>query len=92
MATVAVKTRPGVEGERRIEGTLDSADEGADGSIVVSGRTIAYTDIDRARTVFVWGGQPKGAKPRSSPKKPHPKKLNNTTKYAVTSAVEESHR
>jgi ribosome maturation factor RimP len=49
--TVAVKTRPGTEGERRVEGTLEAADdEGA----VVAGRRVNYDDIERARTVFVW--------------------------------------
>ncbi len=48
---VAVKLRPGVEGERRLSGVLEAADdEGA----VVAGRRLAYGDIDRARTVFVW--------------------------------------
>jgi ribosome maturation factor RimP len=60
-STVSVKTRPQVTGERRLRGTLASSDEdgfvlvveGADGEEV----RLAYTDIDRARTVFVWGGQ-----------------------------------
>jgi ribosome maturation factor RimP len=56
-AEVKVKTRPEVEGERRIEGTVTEADEdavtvtAADGST----RTLRYDDIERARTVFVWG-------------------------------------
>ena len=55
--TVRVKTHPEVEGERRLEGVLAAAD----GSGVVlrlegSGeRRLAYEEIDRARTVFVWG-------------------------------------
>jgi ribosome maturation factor RimP len=85
-ATVAVKTLPGVVGDRRIEGILESADADADGSIVVNGRSIAYADIDRARTVFVWGGQPKG----SPVKKKHPKQPNNTTKYAVEESPNEA--
>ena len=59
-ATVSVKTRPQVPGERRLQGNLLASDddgftlavEGADESV-----RLAYTDIDRARTVFVWGGQ-----------------------------------
>lgn len=50
---VAVRTRPGTEGDRRVEGVLESAD---DDGIVVAGRRIAYADVDRARTVFDWGG------------------------------------
>jgi ribosome maturation factor RimP len=59
-ATVTVKTRPQVPGERRIQGTLVASDDdgftldvaGSDGPV-----RLAYSDIDRARTVFVWGGQ-----------------------------------
>ncbi|HVF75125.1 MAG TPA: ribosome maturation factor RimP [Acidimicrobiales bacterium] len=54
--TVAVKTKPAVEGERRIQGTLEAAD---DDGITVAGRTLAYGEIDRARTVFEWGPAPK---------------------------------
>jgi ribosome maturation factor RimP len=61
---VAVKLRAGAEGERRLTGLLEDAD---DDGVVVAGRRLAYGDIDRARTVFVWpaGGQKapsKGAK------------------------------
>ncbi len=59
-ATVTVKTRPQVPGERRLSGTLVASDEdgftldvaGEDGAV-----RLAYSEIDRARTVFVWGGQ-----------------------------------
>lgn len=56
--------------DRRVTGTLVSADD--DAAIVrVDGaaeRRIVYTQIDRARTVFEWGPQPKpgSAKPGSS--------------------------
>ena len=53
---VAVKTRPGTDGERRVDGVLESAD---DEGVVLAGRRLAYDDIERARTVFVW---PTGAK------------------------------
>ena len=49
--TVSIRTRPGTEGERRVEGTLEAAD---DAGVVVAGRRLAYADIERARTVFVW--------------------------------------
>lgn len=48
---VAVKLRPGADGERRLAGLLESAD---DEGVVVAGRRLAYDDIDKARTVFVW--------------------------------------
>lgn len=56
---VSVKTRPGVEGERRQKGLLEEAD---DQGIVVAGRRLSYDDIETARTVFEWGGQPKKAR------------------------------
>ncbi len=55
-AEVVVKTRPGTDGERRVDGLLESAD---DDGVVVAGRRVAYADIERARTTFVW---PSGAK------------------------------
>jgi ribosome maturation factor RimP len=73
-AAVSVKTRPQVPGERRLQGTLLSSDDdgfsleidGADGPV-----RLAYSEIDRARTVFVWGGQdkPGGAAGRGPTKK-----------------------
>ncbi len=65
-ATVSVKTRPQVPGDRRLQGTLVSSDE--DGfTLAVDGADepvrLAYGDIDRARTVFVWGGQDTPGRP-----------------------------
>ncbi|MCU1451673.1 MAG: hypothetical protein JWP02_3843 [Acidimicrobiales bacterium] len=48
---VAVKTHADVEGDRRTEGTLESAD---DEGFVVAGRRLAYGDVEKARTTFVW--------------------------------------
>ena len=83
---VAVKTRAGVEGERRLKGELVAADESGF-SVRISDdsepRHIAYDDVERVRTVFAWGPAPKpgqGTKPgavKSSKKtspKPSPKK------------------
>ncbi|HVL64166.1 MAG TPA: ribosome maturation factor RimP [Actinomycetota bacterium] len=53
---IVVRTQPGVEGERRVQDILESADDEA---IVVGGRRLAYADIERARTVFEWGGAEK---------------------------------
>lgn len=55
-STVAIKTRPGTEGDRRVEGTLEAAD---DVGATVAGRTLPYADIERAHTVFSWGGSAK---------------------------------
>lgn len=57
---VAVKTKPGVAGERRIEGRIVAADER---SVTVApagdaspdaARTLRYDDIERAHTIFDW--------------------------------------
>jgi ribosome maturation factor RimP len=48
--------------ERRVQGVLESAD---DDGITVAGRHITYDQIDRARTVFQWGGQPKPGQARN---------------------------
>ena len=59
--TVAVKTRPGTDGERRARGLLEAADGEA---IVIAGRRLAYGEIERAHTVFEWGAAPKpGSRP-----------------------------
>ena len=62
---VAVKTKPGVEGDRRVDGELLAADE--HGFVVAAEqgeRTLAYADVERARTVFEWGGAPKPIGPK----------------------------
>jgi ribosome maturation factor RimP len=57
--TVSIKTRPQVPGDRRRRGTLRSADDDGFELEVDDGESglvrLAYSDIDRARTVFVWG-------------------------------------
>ena len=68
---VHVRTKPGVEGDRRVEGPLESADDEA---IVVAGRRIPLSDLERARTVFVWGGADAPAKKKPAGKKPAEKK------------------
>lgn len=74
---VRIKTVPGTEGDRRVEGTLAEADD--EGVTVALGegpdaptRRLAYDEIERSRTVFEWGPapkpggkQPKGTKPSS---------------------------
>jgi ribosome maturation factor RimP len=65
-ATVAVRLAHPVDELRRLHGTLVAAD---DDTITVRldgdpdrERTVAYTDVERARTVFVWGPSPKPGK------------------------------
>jgi len=59
--TVSVKTKAATDGERRLQGTLEAAD---DEGCTVAGRTIAYDDIERARTVFEWGQPARAPRPR----------------------------
>jgi ribosome maturation factor RimP len=60
---VTVRVHSGTSDVRRVKGTLESADETGftlvgpdlpDGSL-----RIAYDEIERARTIFEWGPQPK---------------------------------
>jgi ribosome maturation factor RimP len=64
--TISVKTHPEVEGERRVQGNLDAAD---DDGITVAGRRLAYTQIERATTVFEWGPTPKPGSAKKKTKK-----------------------
>jgi len=70
---VSLKTRAGVEGERRLTGELVAADD-LTVTVAVRGaepgehRRLAYDDLERARTVFEWGPAPKpGGRPAASP-------------------------
>jgi ribosome maturation factor RimP len=61
---VKVKLRPGIEGDRRIEGTLTAV---GDRTITVTpddgpDRTVRTDDITSAHTVFVWEAAPKPGK------------------------------
>jgi len=61
---IKVKTKPHVEGDRRLEGVLATAGDdgiellGDDGTT----RALAYDDIERANTIFGWGPTPKPGK------------------------------
>ncbi|MBK9178897.1 MAG: ribosome maturation factor RimP [Acidimicrobiales bacterium] len=77
-ATVAVRTRPGSEGERRVRGVLRAA--GADGIVVEldepaatgagpAERRLRYDEIERARTVFEWGPAPRPGSTKQSQQK-----------------------
>lgn len=68
--TVNVKTRAGVEGDRRLKGTVVSADADAVTIAPEGGgepRTLTYAQVERARTVFDWGPTPKPGTRRSTP-------------------------
>jgi ribosome maturation factor RimP len=65
-STVTVKTRPGVEGERRVRGVLTEADDEA---FTVDDRRLRYDEIEKARTVFEWGPPAKPARRKPSREK-----------------------
>lgn len=89
-ATVRLKTHPEVPGDRRIQGSLLAADEDTvtvaptggphEVDAAPPGRTIAYGDIESARTVFEWGpaARPTLAQNRRT------KKTKKTKKKAAT--------
>ncbi len=91
--TISVKTVPGFEAGRRFKGELTRADDAPDGSFDVrldepgsrlapSGDatvTIRYDQVDKARTVFEWGPEPKPTKP---PKPARPTKPTDAAKPA----------
>lgn len=63
---VNVKTRAGVDGERRFKAAIEAVD--ADGVTFDNERSLGFDQIERARTVFDWGPAPKpgsGSKPGS---------------------------
>jgi ribosome maturation factor RimP len=61
---VKVKTHPQVEGDRRVDGTVTAADDDSVTITPAAGdqRTLRYDEIERARTVFVWGPSDKKVK------------------------------
>ena len=61
-STVNIKARPGVEGERRVEGVLEAAD---DEGVVVGGRRLSYDEIEKARTTFVWEPAERGKRQKT---------------------------
>ncbi len=71
---VNIKLRQAVDGERRLEGTLVSADKSsfelsvgeADAAAV---QRIAYADVEAARTVFNWEEELAAKKQQKAPKK-----------------------
>jgi len=68
-SSVKVKTRPGVEGDRRLEGSVAAVGEDTVTFAVADGtsRTLRFDDIERARTTFEWGGNAKRERKQSKP-------------------------
>ena len=68
---VTIRTKPDVEGERRVRGTvLGVAGDEVTVALEDGGeRTVRIADVERARTVFTWGGAEKPGKPKQTNKK-----------------------
>jgi ribosome maturation factor RimP len=66
---IKVKTKPHVEGERRLEGLLTAAGDNRIELVLDDGttRALAYDDVERGNTIFVWGPAPKPGKKSSKP-------------------------
>jgi ribosome maturation factor RimP len=87
---VYIKTNPEVEGERRLEGVIVRADEDA---VTISRpdndeQRVLYGDIDKERTVFVWGP---GPKPGSVKVPKQPKSQKHQPRSADVSTTEVEH-
>jgi ribosome maturation factor RimP len=69
---VKVKLAGHVEGERRIEGTVTGVEGETAAVLTEAGETITVSidQVDRARTVFEWAGQPKPGQPKPAGAKP----------------------
>ena len=92
--TVALRLRDVASGDRRVQGTLVSATDTdctialdtpvrrSDDGVEVE-RTIAYTQIDRAKTVFVWAAQPKPGKAQPGTAKKGPAKTASAASKAT---------
>ena len=61
---IAVKTIPGIDGDRRVSGVLEAADVDGIGVRLADGscRTLRHDEILKARTVFVWTPEPKSVR------------------------------
>ena len=61
---VAVKTTPGIDGDRRVSGVLETVDVDGIGVRLADGscRTLRHDEILKARTVFVWTPESKSVR------------------------------
>ncbi len=62
--TISVRLRDPLADPRRIQGVLTAADDRTATLLLDDGtdRAVSITDVDKARTVFEWGPQPKPGK------------------------------
>lgn len=87
--TVTVRLRNVVEGDRRLSGVLVAADDSTCtvrlDDAALTERVVPYDQIDRARTVFVWGPAPK---PGKGPKPASPKRVAPAASGAARGSAE----
>lgn len=69
--TISVRLRDPQADPRRLQGVLTAADDRSAALLLDDGteRSVAISDIDKARTVFEWGPKPKPGKPSPGKKK-----------------------
>jgi ribosome maturation factor RimP len=79
--TITVRLADVSSDQRRVEGVLLAAD---DTTATVDDRVIALADIDRARTVFVWGPKPKPGGKGTSKKNKSKNKSNSQSAQRST--------
>jgi ribosome maturation factor RimP len=86
--TVSIRLRATTNGERRLQGVLIAADDTTAtirmDDAALTERVVALDAIDRARTVFHWGG---ADKPNARTKKPATKPADTTTRGSRAAAA-----
>jgi len=89
--TISIRLRDTQAETRRIQGVLTTADDRTATLLLDdgTGRTVAFTDVDKARTVFEWGPQPKPGKQPAGKSKSGAKQ--SGTKSSTTNSNKEEH-
>ena len=89
--TISIRLRDTQAETRRIQGVLTTADDRTATLLLDDGtdRTVAFTDVDKARTVFEWGPQPKPGKQPAGKSKSGAKQ--SGTKSSTTNSNKEEH-
>lgn len=86
--TVSIRLANTEAEQRRLEGVLVAADDTTatirlDGESEIVERVVPLADIDRARTVFVWGPQPKPGSKHAAKKRTAPQSPQNTSQQST---------
>ena len=89
--TISIRLRDTQAETRRIQGVLTTADDRTATLLLDDGtdRTVAFADVDKARTVFEWGPQPKPGKQPAAKSKSGAKQ--SGTKSSTTNSNKEEH-